>query len=159
MSKLQIKSIRFLGITSIAFGSCSFLINFIFLLGCFLNFFEHMVQYNNLPYFYTSFYIISSLNMFCYFTLIFCGIKFLRFETRFIGLFVSLLIFEISYPLIVFFASSHGWSIRNLNVSLSVAAPFAMAGLIIQYITLFPIWGIVLAILSERKTNQMQGQF
>jgi hypothetical protein len=95
---------------------------------------------------------MSSINTLCYFTLIFCGIKFLRLETRFIRLFVSLLVFEIFYSLIIFFASSHGWSIRNLNVSLSVAAPFAMAGVIIQYIALFPIWGIALAVWLKKKS-------
>ena len=150
MNKITKRSFIILGIISIITATGGIFYNANSLAASFSGRFGQLILNYKLLYFYEAFYAMSSFCIFCYLILLFCGINFLRMKFQFVWLFVSILTLEVVY----FFAVAAFLNIckfDNLRLSISAAKVVANGGLMMQFLILFPLWGIGLAIWAKRK--------
>jgi hypothetical protein len=109
------------------------------------------------PFFWYAFLIMSSICVVCYLLLIFLGIQFLRLRHQGIRIFVALMIFEIVYVL----ALSLLWNINmNQTVAMSIAAATGVAngGLMVQLVTLFPLWAPFVVFWASKQRLGVSGR-
>jgi hypothetical protein len=83
----------------------------------------------------------------CYVTLLVIGVQFVRLRPRLVPLFVGVMVFEVLY----FFGIGFFWTSPALGMSVAGATGIANGGLMFQFITLFPLWGSLLARWARRR--------
>ncbi len=93
------------------------------------------------PYFWHAFYAMSAICIACYLILAYVGVQFVRAKASPLRLFVGLMIFEVAYV----FGVGAFWMDPDLGLSVGAATVVANGGLMFQLITLFPLWGSLLA--------------
>ena len=98
------------------------------------------------PYFRHAFYAMSAICVACYFTLLFVGLQFIRLKSSLVRLFIGVVIFEVVYT----FGVGLFWTGSGLGLSIAAATGVANGGLMLQFLTLFPIWGPLLARWAKR---------
>ncbi len=106
----------------------------------------------DIPYFRHAFYTMLTISTFCYLLLIYFGVVFLRRDARFAWFFISLMMFEIVYLLLL----SLSWFLlptSELRLSVAAATGVANGGLMAQFIVLFPLWGSILAIWARKRSQ------
>lgn len=110
-----------------------------------------------LPYFKISYYSMVTICMIFYLILIYCGFVFLMLKTEFRKLFLILLLLEVLY----FFSLSFFWASSNESIAISVAAATGVAngGLMIQFITLFPLWAPIVVFWGHRGLEVNENTF
>jgi hypothetical protein len=150
MNKSARNSALALGIISIICAALGILYNALSMFTNFSGAFEVVVDKYKLPYFYQSFYIMSTVCVICFLILLFCGIEFLQSRTRFVWLFVSVMAFEVIY----FLSMRFFCRIPGLADSVAAATGVANGGLMFQFLILFPIWGALLAVWTKRRFEQ-----
>ena len=94
------------------------------------------------PYFRHAFYAMSAICVACHLILAYLGVQFLRVRTSLLRLFVGLMVFEVAY---IFGHGALFYTIPKLGLSIAAASGVANGGLMFQLLTLFPLWGWLLA--------------
>jgi hypothetical protein len=98
------------------------------------------------PYYHQAFYIMSGFCVAFYLALAAIGIQLIRGKTNVWGWLLGVVILEVAY----FVATSFLWLSPTLGVSVASATGVSSGGLMIQLITLFPVWAPLVAWLASR---------
>lgn len=135
-------AIVFVGVTTILLA----------LAGCWYNWNSLFADFSqvqgkfDVPYFDAAFYTMTAVCVLCYVVLLFVGVQLIRGRTNVVRLLVLVLVFEVLY----FFAVGSLWLLPDYGMSIAAATGVANGGLMIQAMSLFPIWGPVVAWLATR---------
>ena len=100
------------------------------------NAFDESPELQAIPYFFISFYIMSSICVVCYLAIIAGSIGLCRGSAACARLLAYLLIFEVVY----FFSIASFWMVPSIDTSVGAATGVANGGLMIQFFLLMPIW-------------------
>lgn len=134
MSKLPYHALRFVGGALVVFAGLGFWYN-----GSSL--FASFPPDPSTPYFSHAFYTMSAICLACYLTLLVIGVQFIRLNSSLLRLFIGVMVFEVVY----FFILASFWMTPGIGMSVAAATGVANGGLMFQFITLFPLWGSLLA--------------
>ncbi|MCP4590551.1 MAG: hypothetical protein GY842_07395 [bacterium] len=93
------------------------------------------------PYFSHAFYTMSAVCLACYLVLLVIGIQFIRLNSSLLRLFIGVMVFEVVY----FFSVAFLWLAPGIGTSVCAATGVANGGQMFQFVTLFPLWGSLLA--------------
>lgn len=143
--KLARRILRFIGVVCIAFA----IIGLLFLSVPSLFMFSNMPEDPEKPYVLQAFTIMLLINVVCYCALFFLGVQFIRLKSRLFPFLAVVVVFEVIY----FFSIGFLWLFPDREIARSVAAATGIAngGLMPQFLTLFPIWGPLLAFWADKE--------
>jgi len=96
------------------------------------------------PYFWHAYGIMSAVCVAFHVTLALIGVSFVRMRTRLVSAFVAVMITEVVYFI---FAVGPIWSLPGTGA----ASAIANGGLFFQVVTLFPLWGSLIASWVKRR--------
>jgi len=139
-SNLPHHALRFVGVASLVFAG----------LGLWYNtgtLFTRFPPDPSEPYFLHAFYSMSAVCVVCYLTLLFVAVQFIRLDTSWLRLFTGVMVFEAVY----FFSVALLWADSTVGRSVAAATGIANGGLMFQFVTLFLIWGPLLAGWAKRR--------
>lgn len=112
--------------------------------------FDQSPDIAGLPYFFTAFYVMSSICIGCYLAIIAASVGLCRGSATCARLLAMLLLFEVLY----FFAISALWMLPSVGRGIGAATGIANEGLMVQFLLLMPIWiPIVFAFLGLYRDN------
>ncbi len=144
MSKAPHHTLRFVGLASLVFGG----------LGLWYNahtLFAPMPPRADEPHYAVVLYAMSALWIGCYLLLLFVGIQFLRLRASALRLLVGVMVFEVAYCFCIIFF----WSVSEFGDSVAGATGVSSGGVMFQFMTLFPIWGPLLASWASRDIQML----
>ncbi len=106
-----------------------------------------------LPHFFAAYTTLLVFSFASYATLIFCGVQFVQLRTSAWQVLVVAAIAEVA----LVFSIRCLWSALLPQISLSVAAAsgIGLGGLMPQFVTLFPLWGPVVAVWADYRLRQV----
>jgi len=148
----KIKSSRTLvivGIFSILMASLGLMYNLDSITADFSTVITELQAENDMQYFYTAFYTMTSICVFIYILLFISGIQLIRGYTLFSYVLLGIVIFEVVY----YFILGQLWLHPDYGTSIAAATGVANGGLMIQVFTLFPLWAPILAIWSSKNSD------
>ncbi len=142
--------LRFVGIACIVFAMIGLFFSSFTSLIFFSAGFSDNLEDPEIPYFLHAFTIMCLINVVCYCALAYLGVQLLRLKTRLYPFLTGVLVFEVIY---FFSIGFFGWTYSAREVARSIAAATGIAngGLIPQFITLFPLWGALLASWASKE--------
>ncbi len=103
------------------------------------------------PYFAPFLYAMSLICMSFYISLLFFGIQFLRLRTELYLLFIGTVVLEVGYFCFV----AAFWTFPIPTVAFSIAAATGInAGLLFQFLILFPLWAPFTVVWARRRMER-----
>ncbi|TWU51436.1 hypothetical protein Poly59_30280 [Rubripirellula reticaptiva] len=112
--------------------------------------FDESPDIAQLPHFFTAFYVMSTICIVCYISIIVASVGLCLGSATCARLLAMLLLFEVLY----FFAIGAMWTLPNAGRGIGAATGIANGGLMAQFILLMPIWiPIAFAFLGLYRQN------
>lgn len=136
------RSLRFVGVASIVFAGLGFWCN----ATTFFTFAKYPADANE-PHFLHAFYAMSAICVACYLVLLAVGIQSIRLKLSAVRLLCGLMVFEVIY----LFGVTTLWTVPSIGQSVTFATVVANGGLVAQFLTLFPLWGALLARWAKKQ--------
>ena len=109
-----------------------------------------LTEGKDVPKLYPVIYSLSAICVACYLGLILTGIQLIRKKTKFIHLMAGIFIIEI----ILLSFSMDIILLPEFGIDYAIIPPIATAGMMYQFIILFPLWSIVLGYWAKKRYSE-----